>query len=277
MGVERGGRTDLRQRRAFQKLAADALGTLGLLAGTGISFDTITGTINVGLATNPGLRFDTNLLTVDLRDTDPGLELTANGIGVLLAASAPCLSNNGGLHVLLGSTASTVCVGDDARLSDARTPTAHKTSHQAGGTDAIPLDTLAAPTDVTTLNATSSAHGLLPKLSGSASTYLDGTGVFSTPPTTWNITGIKTGTYTAVINDLVRIDDSAGGFTVTLPTAVGQDGKMISLKKVATSVNTTTVATTGGQTIDGSATASMVTSFMHMQVVSDGANWLILT
>lgn len=36
--------------------------------------------------------------------------------------------------------------------------------------------------DVSTDNASTSAHGFLPKLPGSASVYLDGTGAFSTPP-----------------------------------------------------------------------------------------------
>lgn len=140
-----------------------------------------------------------------------------------------------------GTASTTVCIGNDSRLSDARTPTAHKTSHQfggadaisvdglsgllgdgqvalahaathqnagvdeisvaglsglladgqtplahatshkSGGSDAVKLDELAAPTDVTTLNSTSVQHGLCPKLSGSATTYLDGTGAFSAP------------------------------------------------------------------------------------------------
>lgn len=36
-----------------------------------------------------------------------------------------------------GSTAGTICEGNDARLSDARTPTAHASSHVTGGTDKI--------------------------------------------------------------------------------------------------------------------------------------------
>lgn len=78
-----------------------------------------------------------------------------------------------------GSTGTTVCIGNDSRLSDARTPTAHATSHKSGGSDAVKLDELAAPTDITTLNASISAHGLLPKLSGSAAQFLDGTGAWS--------------------------------------------------------------------------------------------------
>ena len=39
-----------------------------------------------------------------------------------------------------GQTGSTVPLGNDARFSDARTPTAHATSHQDGGTDELGLD-----------------------------------------------------------------------------------------------------------------------------------------
>jgi len=43
------------------------------------------------------------------------------------------------------------------------------------------LDELATPTDVTTLNASASVHGLLKKLSNSASEYLNGQGNWATP------------------------------------------------------------------------------------------------
>lgn len=85
------------------------------------------------------------------------------------------------LTVVYGTTSTTACVGNDSRLSDARTPTSHATSHKSGGGDAIKLDELSPPTDITTLNASTSAHGLLPKLNGVSTTYLDGTGAFTTP------------------------------------------------------------------------------------------------
>ena len=85
-----------------------------------------------------------------------------------------------------GSSASTACEGNDARLSDARTPIAHASSHQSGGADAIKLDDLATPDDNTDLNVSTSAHGLCPKLSGVASDGLKGDGTFGpvTPLTT---------------------------------------------------------------------------------------------
>ncbi len=57
----------------------------------------------------------------------------------------------------------------------------HASTHMSGGADPIKLDELAAPTDVTTLNVSTSAHGLTPKLPNDATKYLDGTGAYSVP------------------------------------------------------------------------------------------------
>lgn len=53
----------------------------------------------------------------------------------------------------VGSTTGTVAAGDDSRLTNARTPTAHATTHKSGGTDPVRLDELAAPTGGVALNA----------------------------------------------------------------------------------------------------------------------------
>lgn len=55
----------------------------------------------------------------------------------------------------------------------------HSSTHKTGGADVIALDTLGATTDITTLNATTAGHGLLPKLSGNPSTFLRGDGVWA--------------------------------------------------------------------------------------------------
>ena len=65
---------------------------------------------------------------------------------------------------------------NDSRLTNSRTPTTHATSHQSGGSDAIKLDDLSTPDDNTDLNATTSAHGLLPKLTGQTTNFLRGDG-----------------------------------------------------------------------------------------------------
>jgi hypothetical protein len=68
-------------------------------------------------------------------------------------------------------------------LATAQNPVAHATSHKSGGGDSIKLDELAAPTDITTLDASTSAHGLMKKYPGGTATFLRADGSFAaTPP-----------------------------------------------------------------------------------------------
>ena len=70
----------------------------------------------------------------------------------------------------------------DPRMTDARTASAHATSHKSGGSDPILLDELGTPTDVTTLDTSITAHGLAPKLPNDGNKYLSGTGAWTVPP-----------------------------------------------------------------------------------------------
>ena len=79
------------------------------------------------------------------------------------------------LTVSYGTAAGTACQGNDARLSNARTPTAHKTTHKTGGTDALtPADIGAAPASHTSVEATDTVLGhakasqTTPKAAGTA-------------------------------------------------------------------------------------------------------------
>jgi hypothetical protein len=56
------------------------------------------------------------------------------------------------------------------------------TQHKSGGAMAIKLDELAAPTDITTLDATVAAHGLMQKYPGGTTTFLRADGTFAAPP-----------------------------------------------------------------------------------------------
>jgi len=55
------------------------------------------------------------------------------------------------------------------------------TEHDASGHHTVKLDDLAAPDDNTDLNASASAHGLLPKLSNVVTQFLNGQGGFTVP------------------------------------------------------------------------------------------------
>lgn len=61
--------------------------------------------------------------------------------------------------------------------------------------------------------------------------------------------------------------------TRTMPTAVGNTNRY-TIKNVGAGV--ITVATTGGQTIDGAATATLSTTYESIDLVSDGSNWNII-
>lgn len=63
----------------------------------------------------------------------------------------------------------------------------HATQHKSGGSDPIKLDELSAPTDVTTLNASTASHGLLRKLDNNALHFLDGTHSWSVPTAVLNV------------------------------------------------------------------------------------------
>ena len=61
--------------------------------------------------------------------------------------------------------------------------------------------------------------------------------------------------------------------TITLPTAVGIAGRIYNIKNSST--GTVTVATFGGQTIDGG-TLTLTTQYQSVTVQSDGTNWIII-
>lgn len=92
------------------------------------------------------------------------------------------------------------------------------------------------------------------------------------------VTAVKTANYTADgSDDVIPCDASGGSFTVTLPTAVGASGKVYRIKRTdQTLANSVTIATTGGQTIDGVTTRKLMTQNEEFTLASDNVGWLIL-
>ncbi len=87
----------------------------------------------------------------------------------------------------------------------------------------------------------------------------------------------KTTTYLAVLADeVVLCDATSAGFTVDLPTAVGNTGKSYIVKKIDSSGNAVTIDGNAAQTIDGAATKVLSSQYASARIVSDGANWHII-
>lgn len=198
-------------------------GPVSSVVGHLASFNNATGTLiaDAGIA-----------LTAVVQTTDPRLTDARTP-----TVHAPSHAAGGSDPVTIAESQVTNLVADlagkasttDPRFTDARTPTAHAPTHKSGGTDAIKLDELAAPTDVTTLNVSTTAHGLTPKLPGNTTTFLRGDGTYTVPPGT-GVVGPASATDTAIVrfdgttgklvqNSLVTIDSSgtinAGGVKVT--------------------------------------------------------------
>ena len=87
----------------------------------------------------------------------------------------------------------------------------------------------------------------------------------------------KTADYTVTTANNVILCNAVGGpFTVTLPTAVGYDGKHYTIKKIDISTNAVTVTGSGSETIDAETTQIIVRKNVSLTIVSDGTNWKII-
>lgn len=86
----------------------------------------------------------------------------------------------------------------------------------------------------------------------------------------------KTSNYAATSSDcLILCDATSAAFTVTLPTASGNNGVLFRIKKTDSSAHAVTVATGGGN-IDGAPTRALSTQYASLDVQSDGTSWFIL-
>ncbi len=131
-----------------------------------------------GSSANTVCEGDDSRLSDDRTPTTHASTHNSGGADVMAIDAA---AGTGSLRTL-GTAATAACAGNDSRLSDDRDPNDHATTHESGGGDPIQLDDLAAPSDNTDLDATTSLHGLLKKLGGGTTNYLRADGTWAEPP-----------------------------------------------------------------------------------------------
>lgn len=174
----------------------------------------------------------------DKGDTGSTGATGATGPAGVVAATAPATYNSGTqtIGVALGTSGTTAAAGNDSRLSDARTPTAHAASHASAGSDPVTL----AQSQVTGL-ATSLAAKADTSSLGTAAAANTGTGAGNVPTIaqadaryhrSTTVTALKTGNYTVNANEYVPFDSTSGALVATLPTAPAA-GTVVELKRVA--------------------------------------------
>ena len=89
----------------------------------------------------------------------------------------------------------------------------------------------------------------------------------------------KTGTYAVtVIDDTVIADTTSNTITLTLPTAVGHDGKVYTFKRIGdaiTDLNNVVIDPAGSETVDRETTWNLTSTDEAITIISDGSNWAI--
>lgn len=91
------------------------------------------------------------------------------------------------------------------------------------------------------------------------------------------VTSTSATPYSAVADEVVLMDATAGAKTVNLvAAATAGSGGSLYVKKVDTSTNTVTIDGNGAETIDGSLTYVITTPYDSIRVISDGSNWSII-
>lgn len=84
----------------------------------------------------------------------------------------------------------------------------------------------------------------------------------------------KTSGYTATGSDDVIICNASGGaFTITLPAAASNTGKMLKIIKTGSDFNAITIDGNASETIDGTTTVQISLPGDSIDIVCDGSNW----
>lgn len=83
--------------------------------------------------------------------------------------------------------------------------------------------------------------------------------------------------YTALTTDRIILVNIAGTSTVNLPTASGNKNLQYTIKKIYNDANAVTIDGNGSETIDGQTTYLLGAVNDFVTIVSDGANWQIIS
>lgn len=79
------------------------------------------------------------------------------------------------------------------------------------------------------------------------------------------------------LDSVVLVNATTGAKTITLPSAAIVAGKQLKIKKTDASGNAVTISPVLSQKIDGASSFSLATAQKYCAIVSDGANWHVIS
>jgi hypothetical protein len=89
-------------------------------------------------------------------------------------------------------------------------------------------------------------------------------------------TSISTATTLDATQNVVDVDATSASVAITLPTAVGINGREYVIRKLDSSANTVTITPNGSETVNGSSDIVLDEQYESTIIYSDGANWMQL-
>tara|TARA_R100001530_G_scaffold26226_3_gene21102 strand:- start:3279 stop:4685 length:1407 start_codon:yes stop_codon:yes gene_type:complete len=233
----------------------------------------------VGAITALGVLADGSIVVGD-GATDPvAITLLTNSTGVLIherggiEADISAIADGG---MLVGTGAGTMAIRAGALTAGA----AGFLTHEVGGLEfslaAVAIGDIVAGTGSGTMALiTSTGHSDGDVLTRQADGSVDYEAIPAASGGDIDTVVSKTANYTASWGELVLCDTSGGSFTITLPAASTNDGKVIIVKHV-TAGNTLTIDGNAAETIDGSATVTDTLAGNAFALISDGTNVQII-
>jgi hypothetical protein len=117
--------------------------------------------------------------------------------------------------------------------------------------------------------------GLVPApAAGDAAKFLTGAATYVAASAVQTVVSITNASspYSASWNTTILVDASSGAVTINFPTASGNSGQKITVKKTDSTFNIVTIDPSGSQTIDGASTTTINTQNESVAVVSNGTN-----
>lgn len=89
-------------------------------------------------------------------------------------------------------------------------------------------------------------------------------------------TSLSANTTLDTTHSVVDVDASGAAITITLPTAVGCNGREYRIRKLDSSANAVTIDGAGAETINGAATKLLSAQYATATLLSNGTNWIVL-